>query len=50
MTTNIESKSENGHTLNLQETKEDPDLQEEEQQQDNRPKLEVSPPINLSPS
>jgi len=51
MTSNIESKSENGPTLDVQEKKEDPDhLDDEDQQQepDNRPRLEVLFPIELT--
>jgi hypothetical protein len=52
MVTNIESKSEIGHTVTLQETKEDVEHQQEEEQdqQDTRPKLEVWLSINLTPS
>jgi len=51
MTSKIESKSENGPTLDVQEKKEDPDhLDDEDQQQepDNRPRLEVLFPIELT--
>jgi len=51
MTSNIESKSENGPTLDVQEKKEDPDHlddEDQQQQQDNRPRLEVLPPIDLT--
>ena len=50
MTTNIESKSEISPTVTMKETKEDVEQQqkEEQQEQDNRPKLEVLLPIDLT--
>ena len=50
MTTNIESKPEISPTVTMKETKEDVEQQqkEEQQEQDNRPKLEVLLPIDLT--
>ena len=50
MTTNIESKSEISPTVTMKNTKEDVEQRqkEEQQEQDNRPKLEVLLPIDLT--